>query len=361
MQILMEGIGMALPGSSAVPAVYAEKERFATQTGRRIVELVKRDIKPENIMTREALLNGVILTLAIAGSTNAVLHLLSFAREVGVELTLDDFDRLSGTIPVISRVIPTGKASVIDLYNAGGVPAVMGEMREFLNKECVTVSGHTIDEISKIRKSSDQSTLTTADNPVFKNGGIVVIKGNLSPNGAICRTTTISEKTRAFTGPAKVFHSDEDAHKAVVSGKIVKGDVVVIRYEGPRGAPGMREMMMTTDALVGIGMGQDVFVLTDGRFSGFTEGAAIGHISPEAAVGGVIAIVEDGDTIKIDIGKRTADLDLTEDEIEKRLKNWKLPLKKSRGILGIYAKIALQAHLGGMLDDRVVSIDQVLG
>lgn len=361
MQILMEGIGMALAGSSTVPAVYAEKERYATQTGRRIVELVKDNIKPKDILTREAFLNGIIVTLAIAGSTNAVLHLLSLAREVGVELTLADFDRLSEIVPVISKVIPTGKASVIDLYNAGGVPAILGELRGLLNKECLTVSGQSIDEISKMRKSSDPNTLTSVENPVFKNGGIVVIKGNLSPNGAICRTTTISEGTRKFEGPARVFHSDEEAHKAVVSGKIKKGDVVVIRYEGPRGAPGMREMMMTTDALVGLGMGQEVFVLTDGRFSGFTEGAAIGHISPEAAVGGVIAIVEEGDTIKIDIDKKTADLDLTKDEIEKRLKNWKLPLKKSKGILGIYAKTALQAHLGGMIDDRVVDEDQILG
>jgi dihydroxy-acid dehydratase len=359
MQILMEGIGMALPGSSTVPAVYAEKERFATQTGRRIVELVERNIKPRDIMTREALLNGVILTLAIAGSTNAVLHLLSFAREVGVELTLDDFDRLSETIPVISRVIPTGKASVIDLYNAGGVPAVIGEMRNFLNKECVTVSGHTIGEISKLRRSGDPETLTSADNPVFKNGGIVVIKGNLSPNGAICRTTTISERARKFSGPARVFHSDEEAHTAVVSGKIAKGDVVVIRYEGPRGAPGMREMMMTTDALVGIGMGQDVFVLTDGRFSGFTEGSAIGHISPEAAVGGVIAVVENGDTIKIDIDNRTADLDVPVETIKRRLESWSPPLKKSRGILGIYAKTALQAHLGAMIDDEAGCAGQI--
>lgn len=360
MQILMEGIGMALPGSSAVPAVYAEKERYATQTGRRIVDLVRQNVKPKDILTREALLNGVILTLAIAGSTNAVLHLLSFAREVGVELTLDDFDRLSETVPVISRVIPTGKASVIDLYKAGGVPAVMGEMRDFLHGECVTVSGHTVGEISQLRRSSDPATLTSVDEPVFKNGGIVVIKGNLSPNGAICRTTTISEKTRKFTGPARVFHSDEEAHEAVVSRKIQRGDVIVIRYEGPRGAPGMREMMMTTDALVGIGMGQDVFVLTDGRFSGFTEGAAIGHISPEAAIGGVIAIVEDGDTIRIDIDNRTADLDLPQEEIERRLENWKLPLKKSKGILGIYAKTALQAHQGGMIDDEVANEDQVL-
>ena len=361
MQILTEVLGMSLPGSATIPAVYAEKERFATQTGRRIVELVKENIKPKDILTREALLNGVIITMAVAGSTNAVLHLLSFAREVGVELTLDDFDKLSESVPVISRVIPTGKATIVDLYNAGGVPAVLGEMKDYLHKECLTVSGHTIGEIAELRRSSDHDTLTTVQNPVFKNGGIAVIKGNLSPNGAICRTTTISEAIRKFEGPARVFHSDEEAHKAVVSGKIKKGDVVVIRYEGPRGAPGMREMMMTTDALVGIGMGQDVFVLTDGRFSGFTEGAAIGHISPEAAVGGIIAVVEDGDIIKIDIEGRSVNLDIADEVIKERMSKWKLPLKKERGILGIYAKTALQAHEGAMIDDIVRTESDVTG
>ena len=361
MQILTEVLGMSLPGSATIPAVYAEKERFATQTGRRIVELVKENIKPKDILTREALLNGVIITMAVAGSTNAVLHLLSFAREVGVELTLDDFDKLSESVPVISRVIPTGKATIVDLYNAGGVPAVLGEMKDYLHKECLTVSGHTIGEIADLRRSSDHDTLTTVQDPVFKNGGIAVIKGNLSPNGAICRTTTISEAIRKFEGPARVFHSDEEAHKAVVSGNIKKGDVVVIRYEGPRGAPGMREMMMTTDALVGIGMGQDVFVLTDGRFSGFTEGAAIGHISPEAAVGGVIAVVEDGDIIKIDIEGRSVNLDIDDEVIKERMSKWKLPLKKERGILGIYAKTALQAHEGAMIDDIVRTESDVTG
>ncbi|MEG2183855.1 MAG: dihydroxy-acid dehydratase [Cloacibacillus sp.] len=361
MQILAEALGMALPGSSCVPAVYAEKERYATQTGRRIVDLVKEGVKPKDILTREALLNGVIVTMALAGSTNAVLHLLSFAREVGVELTLDDFDRLSESVPVISRVIPTGRATIIDLYNAGGVPAVLGEMKDYLHKECLTVSGHTIGEIAELRVSCDHETLTTAADPVFKNGGIAVMRGNITPNGAICRTTTISEKIRKFEGPARVFNSDEEAHHAVVSGGINKGDVIVIRYEGPRGAPGMREMMMTTDALVGIGMGQEVFVLTDGRFSGFTEGAAIGHISPEAAVGGVIAIVQDGDRIKIDIPARKVDLLLSEEEINRRLTQWKLPLKRERGILGIYAKTALQAHEGAMIDDRVTDESQVHG
>jgi dihydroxy-acid dehydratase len=354
MQILAEGIGMSLPGSATVPAVYAEKERFATQTGRRIVEMVKKDITPGKVLRRENLLNGIILTMALAGSTNAVLHLLSLARELDIDLTLDDFERISGKVPVISRVIPTGKATVVDLHNAGGVPAIMGELRDHLHHEAPSVSGLTAGEILKGKHSSDHSVLTTVEDPVLPNGGIAVIRGNLAPDGAICRTSTISPETLGFKGPARVFDSDEDAHAAVVSGSIKKGDVVVIRREGPRGAPGMREMMMTTDALVGLGMGQDVFVVTDGRFSGFTEGAAVGHLSPESDIGGPIAVVEEGDIISINIPDRRVDLELPEQEIKRRLSKWTPPEPKSkRGILGLCSRTALQAHLGAMLDDRV--------
>ena len=354
MQILAEGIGMSLPGSGTVPAVYAEKERFATQTGRRIVEMVKKNITPGNVLRRENLLNGIIMTMAIAGSTNAVLHLLSLARELDIDLTLDDFDRLSREVPVISRVIPTGKATVVDLHHAGGVPAIMGELKDHLNHEALSVSGLTAGEIMEGNRSRDHSVLTTVENPVLSSGGIAVIRGNLSPDGAICRTSTISEKALRFKGPARVFDSDEEAHSAVVEGRISKGDVVVIRREGPRGAPGMREMMMTTDALVGLGMGQDVFVVTDGRFSGFTEGAAVGHLSPEADVGGPIAVVREGDPISIDIPARRVDLDIPDEDLQRRLLEWIPPQPKvDRGILGICAKTALQAHLGAMLDDRV--------
>ena len=361
MQILAEGIGMSLPGSATVPAVYAEKERFATRTGRRIVEMVRENLTPDKVITRENLLNGIILTMALAGSTNAVLHLLSLARELDVDLTLDDFDRLSGEVPVISRVIPTGKATVVDLHRAGGVPAIMGELKEHLHHGALSVSGRTAGEILEGKRSKDLSVLTTVDDPVLPNGGIAVIRGNLAPDGAICRTSTISEKSLRFRGPARVFDSDEAAHGAVVSGRINKGDVVVIRREGPRGAPGMREMMMTTDALVGLGMGQDVFVITDGRFSGFTEGAAIGHLSPEAAVGGPIAVVEEGDVIVIDIPRRRVDIDLSQEELARRLSRWTPPEPKSkRGILGLCAKTALQAHLGAMLDDGITSPMQTL-
>lgn len=354
MQILMEALGTALPGSSTVPAVSAEKLRFATQTGRRIVQLVKEGLTPADILSEANFLNAVTVLLAIAGSTNGVLHLLSFARELGIDLSLDDFDRLSRKVPVISRVIPTGKATVIDLQKAGGVPAIMGELRDLLDGFAKTVAGVTAGDIAKKYRSSDHDVLTTVEEPVFESGGIAVIRGNLAPSGAICRTTTIPAELRTFRGPARVFHSDEDAHEAVVSGKIEKGDVVVIRYEGPRGAPGMREMMMTTDALVGLGLGTDVFVVTDGRFSGFTEGAAIGHLAPEAAVGGPLAIVKENDLISIDIPSRRLDLDIPAEEIKRRLENWTPPPPKAdRGILGLCAKTALQADVGAMLDDRL--------
>ncbi len=352
MQILMEALGMSLPGSATVPGVYAEKLRCATQTGRRAVELTRQGITPRQILGRENLRNAIMTLLALGGSTNGVLHLLSYARELEIPLSLEDFDELSRTVPVLSRVIPTGKATVMDLHHAGGVPAVMGELRNYLHPEAKSVSGITAGEIAAENRSKNHEVLAPASNPVFSSGGIAVMRGNLMPQGGICRATTITPEARLFRGPARVFSSDDAAHEAVISGKIDRGDVVVIRYEGPRGAPGMREMMMTTDALVGLGLGQRVYVLTDGRFSGFTEGAAVGHIAPEAAAGGPLAVVEEGEYIRIDIEKRRVDLEIAEEEIVRRLAAWTPPPPKVKGgILGICAKLALGADEGGMLED----------
>jgi dihydroxy-acid dehydratase len=352
MQILMEALGMSLPGSATVPGVYAEKLRYATQTGRRAVELTRQGITPRQVLGRENLRNAIMTLLALGGSTNGVLHLLSYARELEIPLSLEDFDELSRTVPVLSRVIPTGKATVMDLHHAGGVPAVMGELRNYLHPEAKSVSGITAGEVAAENRSKNHEVLAPASNPVFSSGGIAVMRGNLMPKGGICRTTTITPEARLFRGPARVFSSDDAAHEAVISGKIDRGDVVVIRYEGPRGAPGMREMMMTTDALVGLGLGQDVYVLTDGRFSGFTEGAAVGHIAPEAAAGGPLAVVEEGEYIRIDIENRRVDLEVAEEEIARRLAAWTPPPPKVKGgILGICAKLALGADEGGMLED----------
>jgi dihydroxy-acid dehydratase len=230
----------------------------------------------------------------------------------------------------------------------------MGELSSMLDGGAKTVSGKTVQEIIKDVGSADTAVLTTIEDPVFPSGGIAVLKGNLAPSGAICRTTTVASNRMTHRGPARIFHSDEDAYQAVTTGKIEPGDVIVIRYEGPVGAPGMREMMMTTDALVGMGKANDVFVVTDGRFSGFTEGSAIGHVSPEAAVGGPIAIVEEGDLVVIDIPSRKLDLAISKGEISRRLINWSPPHAKiKRGILAIYARTALQAHEGAMIDDRL--------
>jgi dihydroxy-acid dehydratase len=295
-----------------------------------------------------------MVELAIAGSTNAVMHLISFAREMEIDLGLDDFDQLSRKVPVISRVIPTGRATVVDLHHAGGVRAIMGELSSMLDVGAKNVSGQTLKEIIKDNRSTDTAVLTTIEDPVFPNSGIAVLKGTLAPLGAISRTTTIPQNRMTHRGPARIFHSDEDAYQAVTTGKIEAGDVIIIRYEGPVGAPGMREMMMTTDALVGLGMANDVFVVTDGRFSGFTEGSAIGHVAPEAAVGGPLAIVEEGDPVMIDIPSRKLDLAISEKEIKTRLEEWSPPpAKVKRGILSIYAKTALQAHQGAMIDDKL--------
>ncbi len=353
MQILAEVLGLSLPGSATVPAVTAEKLRFGRRTGRRIVEMVQEGLSADKVLSRANLLNAVKATLALAGSTNAVLHLVSIARELDLDLSLDDFDRLSREIPVLSRVIPTGKKTVVDLHEAGGVPALLKELEGLLDLGAMTVTGRPLAEELPKRGSLDRSTLAGVDDPVFDSGGIAVMRGNLAPDGAICRTTTIPADRMRFKGPARVFSSDDAAHEAVVTGAIHRGDVVVIRLEGPRGAPGMREMMMTTDALVGLGLGKDVYVLTDGRFSGFTEGCAIGHVAPEAFVGGPIAVIEEGDPIVIDIEARTVNLDLPEAVIAERLARWTQPEPKvKRGILGLCARTALQADLGGMLDDR---------
>jgi len=353
MQILAEVLGLSLPGSATVPAVYAEKLRLGRRTGRRIVEMVQEGLSAEKVLGRVNLLNAVKATLALAGSTNAVLHLVSIARELGIDLSLDDFDRLSREIPVLSRVIPTGRKTVVDLHEAGGVPALLKELEGVLDLGAMTVTGRPLAEELPKKGSLDRTTLAGVDDPVFESGGIAVIRGNLAPDGAICRTTTIPADRMRFSGPARVFSSDDEAHEAVVTGAIRRGDVVVIRMEGPRGAPGMREMMMTTDALVGLGLGTDVYVLTDGRFSGFTEGCAIGHVAPEAFVGGPVAVIEEGDPVAIDIEARTVNLDLPEEVIAARLAKWAQPEPKvKRGILGLCAKTALQADLGGMLDDR---------
>ena len=354
MQILTEALGMSLSGSATIPAVSAHRLRAARQSGKQVVELVKNEITPARIMTKQALTNAIIVDLAIGGSTNAVLHLLTFARELGLELSLDEFDRLSREIPCICSVIPNGPHTVVDLHEAGGAPAVMNEVKEFLNLDCLTADGRRLGDNIKGKKAANRKVIAEIDKPFHATGGLAVLKGNLAIQGAIARPSSFEKEMLKHTGPAKVFDSDEDALKAIYDKIVQKGDVVVVRYEGPKGAPGMREVMLSTDALVGMGLDREIAVITDGRFSGFTQGTAVGHIAPEAMAGGPIAIIQDGDVIEIDIVKRRLHVRLSENEIAERLKRWKPPEPKvKKGVLTIYSRLAEQADGGATIDTGI--------
>jgi len=354
MQIISEALGMTLPGSSTVPAVMARKLRVAKESGRQIIELVEKRIKPSHIMTKEALVNAIVVDLAIGGSTNAVLHILTFAQELGIELSLDEFDRLSRRTPCICAVIPNGPYTVVDFHEAGGVPALMRELKDLLNLNCLTVNTKKLAENIQGARISNEKVIARRSNPVYKEGGLAILKGNLAPDGAVARPTSFKKEMLRHRGPAKVFDCDEDALNAIYNKKVRKGDVIVVRYEGPRGAPGMREVMLSTDALVGMELDKSIALITDGRFSGFTRGAAIGHISPEAMVGGPIAIIKDGDIIDIDIPNRSLNVRLTEEEIKTRLRNWKPPEPKvKRGVLTIYSRLTEQAERGATIDTNI--------
>ena len=354
MQILTEALGMSLSGSSTIPAVSSQKLRVARQSGRKIVELIEEDIRPSRIMTKQALMNAIIVDLAIGGSTNAVLHLLTFARELGIELSLDDFDRVSRKTPCICNVIPNGPYTVVDLHEAGGAPAVMNELRDLLNLDCMTVNGNRLGDNLEGKAAVDRKVITDRNHPIHETGGLAVLRGNLAPQGAIARPTSFKKEMLKHKGPAKVYDNDEDALEAIYNGKVEKGDVIVVRYEGPKGAPGMREVMLSTDALVGMELDQHIALITDGRFSGFTQGAAVGHVAPEAMTGGPIAIVKDGDIIEIDILERRLNVFLTEQEIKERLEAWGPPEPKvKKGVLTIYSRLAEQADGGAAIDTKI--------
>jgi dihydroxy-acid dehydratase len=354
MQILSEALGMSLSGTATIPAVSSRRLMAARRSGRQIVELVKKGLTPSRIMTRPTLLNAIIVDLAIGGSTNAVLHLLTFARELGIELALEDFDRLSRKVPCICSVIPSGPHTVVDFHEAGGAPAVMNELKDLLDLDCLTVNGTTLGETIKGKKSLNREVISDVQHPFHETGGLVVLKGNLAPAGAIARPTSFKKEMLKHTGPARVFDSDEEALQAIYDRRVQRGDVIVIRYEGPKGAPGMREMMLSTDALVGMGLDREIALITDGRFSGFTQGTAIGHVAPEAMAGGPIAVVRDGDIIAIDILNRSLTIRLTDAEINTRLKVWKAPEPKvKKGVLTIYSRLVEQADGGATIDTQI--------
>ena len=320
MNCLTEALGMGLPGNGTVPAVFSERARLAKKAGMQVMEVLKAGLKPKDIMTREAFENAVAVDMALGGSSNTALHLPAIAYEAGVKLTLDDFNDIAKKIPQLCKLSPSGEYFIEDLYRAGGVTGVMKRMFEngALHGEAKTVALRNQGELAKEAFINDEDVIKPWNKPAYSTGGIAVLKGNLAVDGCVVKEGAVDKEMLVHSGPAKVFNSEEEAVEAIVGGKIVAGDVVVIRYEGPKGGPGMREMLSPTAMIAGMGLDKDVALITDGRFSGATRGASIGHVSPEAASGGNIAIVENGDIIEIDIPNRKINVKLTDEEIEQR-------------------------------------------
>jgi len=349
MSCLTETLGMSLPDCATALAVSAKKRRIAQASGERIVELVKKSILPLNIINKKSLENAIIVDMALGGSSNTVLHLMALAHEAGINLELKDFDKISKATPHITNLEPAGTHFMEDLEYAGGIPAVLKRLKAKLNNT-LTLSGKRIFDIAREAEIFDEEVIRPFSRAYHKQGGIAVLFGNLAPNGAVVKQSAVSPKMMKFSGRAKVFNREEEAMNAILNGKIKKGDCIVIRYEGPSGGPGMREMLAPTSAIVGMGLAESVALITDGRFSGGTKGPCIGHISPEASSGGQIAILKDGDTISIDIPKRKLEVHLTSAEIEKRFKNWKaIPPKIKTGYLARYSKLVSSADKGAIL------------
>jgi len=350
MQILTEAMGMALSGSSTIPAISADRLRVARVSGRRIVGLVRDDIRPSRILNERALKNAIVVDAAIGGSTNAPLHVISIGKEFGIQIELDLFDEISRKTPLLASVIPNGPYTVVDFYEAGGVPALLRELGDLIDTSALTVDGSTVGENIKQLSGSRGPAISSLDHPVQVEGGLAVLKGNIAPRGAIVRTSAIKKEMLVHRGPARTFNNDQDAWRAIIEGRIRPGDVIVVRYEGPKGAPGMKEVMLSTDALYRIGLEGSVGLITDGRFSGFNRGPIVGHVSPEAMVGGVIAVIEDGDMIEVNIPARRLYVELSEEEIRRRLANWRAPEPKTKtGFLALYAQMALPADQGAAM------------
>ena len=347
---LLEVLGLALPGTATVSAVDPVRARLARTTGKRIVELVKRKVKPSGILTRESFENAIRVLLSFGGSTNALLHLPAIASELGIEISLDDFDRLSRSTPLLCRFKPSSNLNLLDFHEAGGMPALMRELAPLLKLDQMTVSGKTLEQITRSAKVRKREVIARLDKPLAQEGGIAVLRGNLAPGGAVVKTSGVSEKMMVHKGPAAVFDSEEEVRDRLTRRKVKPGSVLVIRYEGPRGGPGMREMSIPAAMLVGMGLGESVAMVTDGRFSGATRGPCIGHVCPEAANGGPLAVVMDGDMIEYDIPKRRLRICLTKSEIGKRMKKWKPPEPKiDGGFLGVYRQIVGDASGGARL------------
>ena len=354
MSSAFEAMGMSLPYSSTMAAVDEEKADSTEASAKVLVEAIRQQILPSQILTRKAFENAISVIMAIGGSTNAGLHLLAIANTIGVELTLDDFEIIRHRVPVLCDLKPSGKYVTTNLHQAGGIPQVMKMLlvHGLLHGDELTISGQTIAEVLKDipdEPAEDQDVIRPWSNPVYQEGHLAVLKGNLALEGSVAKISGI--KNPQITGPARVFESEEDCLAAILANKIQAGDVIVVRYEGPKGGPGMREMLAPTSAIIGAGLGDSVGLITDGRFSGGTYGMVVGHVAPEAYVGGAIALVKEGDSITIDAKERLLQLNITEEEMAQRRANWQAPQPRyTRGVLGKYAKLVSSSSLGAVTD-----------
>ncbi len=350
MNCMIEALGMGLPFNGTIPGPYSARRVLARRSGRAVVELVKRGIRPSAILTRQAFLNAITVDMAIGGSTNTLLHLMAAAQEAGVELTLDDFDRISRRTPNLCRITPSGHHRIVDLHQAGGLPAIMTQLagRRLVDLSCLSVVGTTLEEAVGGSPVLDPEVIRPIDNPYTEEGGLLILRGNLAPKGAVIKIAAVAEGWKGHKGPARVFDGEEAAADFVFQGGAEAGQVLVIRNEGPKGGPGMREMLALTSALAGMGLSDEVLLVTDGRFSGASRGTSVGHVAPEAVSGGPIAAVRDGDVVELDLDRRELNLLVDADEIEARLKDYRPPQKDLPGLLRRYAANVAGADKGAV-------------
>lgn len=352
MNCLCEVLGIALPGNGTIPAVYSERIRLAKQAGMAVMDMLERDIKPRDIVNEKSIMNALRADMALGCSTNSVLHITAIANEAKVNMNLDIINELSAKTPDLCKLAPASNIHIERLYEAGGIQAVLSELSKKveLNLDCITVTGKTLGENIEGASVQDYEVIRPIDNPYSETGGIAILRGNLAPEGAVVKRAAVLPEMLVHEGPAKVFNSEEEANAAIFDKKINAGDVIVIRYEGPKGGPGMREMLQATAAIAGMKLDDSVALITDGRFSGATRGASIGHVSPEAAAGGVIGLLKDGDIISIDINNNKLEVKLSDEELEERRKNFKpLEAKVKEGYLARYAKLVSSAAEGAIL------------